>query len=395
MRNFLPEESKLYLGKLWPVFALVIVMPLLSYLAWVVFPEKQLEIMVIDKTVPNKSYQEHQSIFWTIEHLKFTRKSGDYMTAKENYFGFFPDGSETHGTVSDFSGWSEKQIQEKVNELDVLYLADTYGVYAEDFSMESKQGISTKIYGGLERGDISLLRECLAQKKTIIAEFNTMASPTRPGIRAEFENLMGLKWTGWIARYFDEMDTTVNHDLPQWLVQQYVDQHENTWVPNGPGLVFVHENGQVEVFSNDIDYERETPMIRTQQFNQHGFKLPELVPYPDWFDIILIEREYQVISYYDISPTTQGQQKLRDMGLPRFFPAAVVRDLGEGQHYYFAGDFADLRSSMGSARFEGLPVFWRGFYLVTDYTDRRGFFWNYYYPLLSQVLERAYSAKKD
>ncbi|UZD23721.1 hypothetical protein PBT90_10005 [Algoriphagus halophytocola] len=393
MRNILTEESKLYLSKLWPLFALVIVLPLVSYFVWLVFPEKNLEIVVLDKTVPSATYQEHQSIFWTIEHLKFSGEAGEYKSADRDYFGFHPDDSDSHGRVWDFSNWSEGDIQKKAKELDVLYLADTYGVYSEDFNSENSQGISEKIYGGLDRSDISLIRESIAQKKTIIAEFNTMASPTRPGIRAEFENLMGLKWTGWIARYFDEMDTTVNQDLPNWLVQQYVDQHENTWVPNGPGLVFVHENGQVEVFSNSIDYEGETPMIRTQQFNQHGFKLPELVPYPDWFDIILIEREYQVISYYDISPTTLGQQKLRDMGLPRFFPAAVVRDLGEGQHYYFAGDFADLRNSAGSARFMGLPVFWRGFYLVTDYTDRRSFFWNYYYPLLSQVLERAYQAK--
>ncbi|MEB2775265.1 hypothetical protein SYJ56_08090 [Algoriphagus sp. D3-2-R+10] len=353
-----------------------------------------MEILVIDKTVPTDNYQEHQSIFWALEHLKFKNKAGEFYQKDKDYLGFFPDNTSSFGTFRELSQLSENEIVEKANSLDVLYFADTYGVFEGDFKKIDSEEISKKIYGGLNRGDINLLREAVAQHKTIIAEFNTMASPTSAGIRTEFENLMGLKWTGWIARYFDEMDTTINKDIPKWFISQYVEQHDDTWVSAGPGIVFVHENGTVEAFSNGIDYFGETPKIRTQRINQHGFKLPEVVPYPDWFDVVFIERDYQVISYYDIEPSEQGRNKLRDMGLPRYFPAAVVKDVGKGQYYYFAGDFSDIQNSIGSPRFKGLPSLWRGFHLVTDYTDRESFYWNYFYPLLSQVLQKTYKEKK-
>ncbi|MEP0712478.1 MAG: hypothetical protein ABJC55_11175, partial [Algoriphagus sp.] len=51
-------------------------------------------------------------------------------------------------------------------------------------------------------------------------------------------------------------------------------------------------------------------------------------------------------------------------------------------------DFSDTLGSIGSPQFMGLPVLWRGFHLVSDYRDRKSFYWNYFYPLLSQILEK-------
>ncbi|MEB2780064.1 hypothetical protein U3A58_06645 [Algoriphagus sp. C2-6-M1] len=393
MKSIVTEEFKLFLRRVLPFVFVVLFIPLFSYLLWLISPSKAMEILVIDKTVPVNDYQEHQAAFWAFEHLKFIKKTGEFFQKDKDYLGFFPDNSPSFGTSKDLMKLSENEILETASNLDILYFTDTYGVFENDFEQHDADEISKKIYGGLNRGDINLLREVAAQNKTVIAEFNTMASPTSVGIRTEFENLMGLKWTGWIARYFDEMDTTINQDIPKWFISQYVEQHANTWVPSGPGIVFVHETGGVEVFSNGLDYFGETPKIRTQRINQHGFKLPEIVPYPEWFDIVLIERDYQVISYYDIDPSNTGKEKLRDMGLPRFFPAAVFKDVGQGQYYYFAGDFSDMPNSMGSPRFKGLPSLWRGFHLVTDFTDRESFYWNYFYPLLSQVLAKTYKEK--
>lgn len=395
MKNIVNQESKLLIRRVFPFIVVLVFIPLFSFLFWFVYPSKELEVLVIDKTVPTESYQEHQSIFWALEHLKFQNKEGDFYQKGKDYFGFYPDSSSSFGTSKDVSQLSEQEIVEKANDLDILFYSDTYGVFENDFNEVNSDEFSKKIYGGLNRGDINLLREVAAQHKTIIAEFNTMASPTPVGIRTEFENLMGIKWTGWIGRYFDQMDTTINERIPKWFIRQYLDQHENSWVSPGPGIVFVHENGAVEIFSNGIEYFGEIPKIHTQRINKHGFKLPEVVPYPDWFDVVLIEREYQVISYFDINPSELGKEKLREMGLPRFFPAAIMKDIGEGQYYYFSGDFSDLKSSMGSAHFQGLPSLWRGFHIVTNFNDRQSFYWNYYYPLLSQVLQKAYHKKES
>ncbi|SFB12561.1 hypothetical protein [Algoriphagus aquimarinus] len=393
MKRIFTEEFKLFISRVLPFVLLLILIPLISYLIWMVLPAKEMEIVVIDKTVPTDTYQEHQTLFWAFEYMKIQNKQGQFYAKDKDYFGFFPDESPSFGTPRDLRELSEIEIKEAASKLDILYFADTYGVFEDDFEKEPSDEISKKIYGGLNRGDISLMREVAAQHKTIIAEFNTMASPTPIAIRTEFENIMGLKWTGWIARYFDEMDTTINADIPKWFISQYVEQHQNTWVQPGPGIVFVHENGTVEAFSNEVDYLGRIPKIRTQRINQLGFKLPEIVPYPDWFDIVLIERDYQVISYYDIDPTDLGKEKLRSMGLPRFFPAAVVKNVGKGQYYYLAGDFSDMQNPLGSPHFKGLPMLWRGLHTVSDFTDRESFYWNYFYPLLSQIMDKTYKEK--
>lgn len=387
------EELKVFLFRLWPVFLLVVGIPLLSFLIWFILPSKTLDILVIDKTVRDESYREHSGLFWTLNHLKFKKSNSESYKKNEDYLGFFPNGKADFGQSKDLKGKSEAAIRALAGQQDLVYIADTYGVYEGDFSENKEVQITKKIYGGLDYSDLQLIRLAKEEGKVIVAEYNSIASPTPKAIRTEFENLMGIKWTGWIGRYFDELDTLANGDIPKWMIRQYQVQHEN-WNLQGPGLIFIKESGQIEAFLHMRDYQNKIPLVRTQKVNKHGFKLPEVVPYPDWFDVVMIERDYQVISYYDINPTAGGLQRLRSMGLPRFFPAVVVRNPEKGSQYYFAGDFSDIQGDFGSPHFFGLPTLWRSLYLASDFTDRQGFFWNYYYPLITQVLETSRKESK-
>jgi hypothetical protein len=381
------EESKIYVYRLWPLFLLIVGLPLLSFLVWLLMPVTELGIVVIDKTVKDGSYQEHAGLFWTLEHQKYKKPSGDSYTAAMDYFGFFPSGKSDFGQSRDLKDKSAEEIRKMATEADLVYVADTYGVYEGDFDKSASVERSAKIYGGMDASDLLLIKTTVEEGRSVVVEFNSMASPTTKQIRNEFENLMGLKWTGWIGRYFDELDTALNSDIPTWMVRQYQRQHVS-WNLSGPGLIFIKESGEIEAFVYETDYDNKVPLIRTQKVNKHGFRLPEVVPYPDWFDVVMIERDYEVISYYDINPTSEGLKRLRSLGLPRFFPAAVVRKSEKGRHYYFSGDFSDMDGSFGSPRFFGLPTLWRGLYVASDYSDRQSFYWNYYYPLISQVLEK-------
>ncbi|WP_026951482.1 hypothetical protein [Algoriphagus mannitolivorans] len=387
------EELKLVLSRFWPVLLLVIGVPLLSFGIWTLFPSKNLEVLVIDKTVPFSNYREHAGIIWALNHDKFTPSSGEMYSVDKDYLGFFPSGKEDLGTKLDFSEKTPAQIKEEVKKKDVIFFADTYGVFENDFKKQKDFRAGKKIYGGLNQSDIEIIRAAKEEGKVLIAEFNSMASPTTDFLRSEFENQMGIKWTGWIGRHFDEMDTIVDAEIPKWLIQQYK-QNGRSWNFSGPGLVFVKDTGEIEVFNFGKDFESKTPTIRTQKVNKHGYKLPQVVPYPDWFDVVLIERDYQVISYYDIGPTNEGLQRLRSMGLPRFFPAAIYREINGGKQYYFSGDFSDMENNLGSPYYAGLPYLWRGFYVVADHTNRQSFFWNYYQPLISQIFEDVHRSKK-
>lgn len=379
------EELKIYLRRLWPFILLVVGLPVLSFAIWLLLPAKHLEILVIDKTVRDDTHREHAGFFWTLDHSKYKKSSGEFYAVDKDYLGFFPNGKADFGISKDLAGKTEEDIRSLARETDLVFIADTYGVYESDFNVKTLDEKSRKIYGGLEYSDIQLIRAAKEEGKVVVAEFNSIASPTSNLIRTEFENLMGVKWTGWIGRYFDELDTLLNDEVPNWMIRQYQHQHEN-WDLSGPGLIFIKETGEIEAFLHLQDYENRVPLIRTQRANKKGFRLPEVVPYPDWFDVMMIDRDYEVISYYDIEPTTTGMQRLRSMGLPRFFPAAVVRTLERGKQYYFSGDFSDMSGGFGASHFYGLPLLWRGLYVASDYTNRQSFFWNYYNPLINQVL---------
>jgi hypothetical protein len=388
------EELKVVLFQFWPFFLIVFGIPLLSLGIWSVLPEKQMDILVVDKTVSGFNYREHAGIFWALNHEKYTSSSGKNYRVGEDYLGFFPSGKNDFGTIHDFSGKTAGQIREEVRKKDLIFLADTYGVYESDFKENENFRPEKKIYGGLSTSDIELVKSAKEEGKTLIAEFNSMASPTSDQMRSEFENQMGIKWTGWIGRYFDQMDTLLDRDIPRWLIQQYKEQKGN-WDFTGAGLVFVKNSGEIEVFTFGNDFQNKIPLIRTQKVNKHGFSLPQIVPYPDWFDVVMIDREYQVISYYDIDPTNEGLQRLRSMGLPRFFPAVVFREINRGRQYYFAGDFSDMEINLGSPSFAGLPTLWRGLYVVADHTNRQSFYWNYYLPLITQIFQEVKRHKDD
>lgn len=380
------EEFRLFLTRLWPVWLIIFGFPLISFLIWTALPSSPLDVIVVDKTVPNTQYREHKSLFWIFDYLKINKSSGESYNVEEDYFGFFPNGQKDFGIVKDLKSKRKTEIDSLVSKNDLVYLADTYGVYEDDFDPDYDGALSRKLYGGMDVSEIQLIASAKEQKKTLIAEYNAMASPTPLLIRAEFERQLGVKWTGWIARFFDELDSLENNELPQWLREQYVIQH-GKYDLSGPGIVFVKDTGEIEAFLSGRDVVNSTPLIRTQKLNKAGFKLPELVPYPDWFDIVLIERDYQVISYFDIGPTVDGAKRLRKMGLPRFFPASIVRTKDGAKQYYFSGDYADFGGALGTPKFYGLPFFWRALHVATDYTDRKSFFWNYYYPLMTQILQ--------
>jgi hypothetical protein len=381
-----PPELKIL--SFWFFLALLffVATPLLSLGIWYLKPISQLGVLIVNKTVPNNQYQEHQSIHWLLNHFRYTKQDGNFYDESKDYFGFFPGTKVEDSSISDFSELSVNEIDKLLNENQLVYFADTYGVYESDFGEPVSESPSKKVYGGMNQSDIEFLKVALKKEVDIIAEFNTIASPTKKDVRMEFENLADIKWTGWITRYFDELDTLLNNDLPRWLINGYVSQHEGVWALSGPGMVFLHENGTLEILQFGKDFLSNVPSIVSTSKNQKKYGIPEIVKYPYWIDVVLVSRDFEVISYYDLLPTEEGIDKLREMGVPRYFPAAVVREIGKGKFYYFCGDFADNPVSGSSYKFFGISKLWRMFLQAEDYSQRNSFFWNYYYPLMKNIL---------
>lgn len=390
MKDFLDRYFPIELRLLfkWIIFFgfIFFAFPLISYLVWKGTSSAKLEVVILDKTVPFKEQGEFQSIQWVLNHLKYVKSDESLYLGELGYWGFYPKDNSDEFEIKDFTQLSDVEIDRLADDLDLLYISDTYGVYEGDFGKSQGQNRSKKIYGGMDRSDLQIIKKSIEKEKVIITEFNSIASPTSKQIRTEFEELMDMRWTGWIGRYFDELDTVLNEEIPRWMIETYKKQHQDIWDFRGSGLIFLHENGRIEVMKNIEHLGDPVPTVVTNLQAQTRYGLPEMVKYPYWFDIMLVSRDFEVISYYDIQPTAAGVELLREMGLPRYFPAVVHKKSGNASFYYFSGDYSDNRIADNSYQYQGIATLWRMFLHPDDFSQRRSFFWNFYYPLMKEIL---------
>lgn len=384
--KYLPIEFRIISGWVFVLAFVLISVPLISFGIWKSIPSAKLGVVVLDKTVPNDGFQEHQSLHWLLNHLKYTKRDGLAYDPAVDFFGFFPHSKDSF-EIRDFSQMHKRQLRELVMENQLFYFADTYGVYEGDLAEVPSDAPSKKIYGGMDESDLEVMKMALEAEKDIVIEFNTVASPTSKAVRTEFENLTDIKWTGWITRYFDELDTAINNEIPDWLIKGYIKQHGGDWYFSGSGMVFLHEEGQIEILEFGDDFQNDVPKILTLPTYQQRFKIPEIVNYPYWIDLMLVSRDYEVVSYYDLKPTDQGLEKMREWGIPRYFPSVVVKSNGRGKVYYFAGDFADNPVQAYSYNFYGIARLWKMLLTAEDISQRNSFFWNFYHPLMASILE--------
>lgn len=384
--KYFPVEFRIIMGWVLVLIGIVVIIPLTSFGIWKGLPSAPLGVVVLDKTVPNMDFQEHQSLHWLLNNLKYTKSDGSPYNPSKDFFGFFPGKNESY-QIKDFSNLKASEEERLVRDNQLFYFADTYGVYENDLKEVPLEAPSKKIYGGMDHSDLGILKAALDNEKDVVIEFNNIASPTPKAVRREFENLTDIKWTGWITRYFDELDTIVNQEIPEWLIHGYIRQHGGDWYFKGSGMVFLHEDGQIEVLVFGDDFQNDVPKILTMPAYQQQFKIPEIVNYPYWIDLMLVSRDYEVVSYYDLKPTDQGLEKMRNWGIPRYFPAVVVKSNGKGKVYYFAGDFADNPIQTHAYHYYGIAKLWRMFLTAEDISQRNSFFWNFYHPLMSSILE--------
>ncbi|WP_231687059.1 hypothetical protein [Bacillus sp. JCM 19034] len=208
--------------------AVIIMIP---FVLWNFEDSHDLNIAIIDKTVPDESYREHHGLTWLLNHWRVT---SERLSPSEDYQGFQTNEKD--------ESYDIKPLLSDYEGIDLIYLADTYGVYEEDLPWvnenEREGSRSAHIYGGLEVGEWYDIYTRLTDgtRSTLVAEFNTFASPTNIEVRSNVSNFLELDWSGWIGRYFDELDPDLNEEIPQWILDEYPD-----WSYEGAGFVIVND----------------------------------------------------------------------------------------------------------------------------------------------------------
>jgi len=378
----------------WIIPALII-FPIVMWLGWFFTPKKKLVVAIVDKTVLNTDAQEHTSLWWILNHNRFTKTATQSYKNSRDYFGFFPKDDEKF-KLKGLERFSSEQLKQLSNDADLAYFTDTYGIYRNEwYSKKQSTERSNLIYGGMSNQDIEFLQDMKDKHKLIITEFNTIGSPTNADNRNKFEKMFGMHWTGWTARYFDTFDTLRNKELPRWLINNYKKQHEQKWPFHKAGLAFVSNDDQVVVLEDSTHLKDPVPHIISFGYGQKTLGLPEKMKYPFWFDIITPSLSINhAISRFDISLNAAGTAELKKYNIPTTFPAIIMHKDKDYQFYYFSGDFCDNPIGMGTSYFKGINMFRWMFYNSDDPDERKSFFWTFYRPMITTILKEQVIAKK-
>ncbi len=352
------------------IVVLLIVTPIVG---WFLLPSKQLNVAIIDKTVPNEQYREHLGVTWALNHFKYEHSNGMY-NEETDYFGTVPldESIEPKPLPTDYSNY------------DVIYLADTYGVYEDDLKRnQDRSGAqSKKRIGGLEKEEWNHIMTRLVDEKEslFIAEYNSIASPTSEEVRNEVLEYLEMNWTGWIGRYFDELNAKKNKEIPQWIVDDYGE----SWSYEGGGFILVNDFTN-EVLVLELGQHVNEPGIRLQ-FTEAGesyFDSTASPKYKYWFDIVTASQQDNVLATYDWDLTSNGQKIIKEHDIPASFTAVAKTERKNSTAYYFAGDFNDMSKVPAFFQMRGLSTLYKWAQTFSD----ESFYWSAYVPMMEKILD--------
>jgi len=365
----------------------VLLLFICSFAMWQLSPGPSWRTLVVDKTVPHPDYREHQSLFWVLNHAKVVNKGGKRKWRPgKDYVGFYPE----KFTASDAPFSSDLEPVHLVG-INFLFLADTYGVYADDYKYPEKYhthlDYSKMIFGGLDLQEVDIIEDFILSGGSLVAEFNTFHQPTPEAARERMERLLGLHSTGWMGRYFADLSN--RGDVPSWALRHWETQYGEEWNFTGPGYIITHQDTQLVVLEEGKDVESNGLRIRTTLPNDPLMKgVSSSAPFCFWFDIVSPDEGTEVLAQYQFRLTPDGKEKMKAFAIPETFPA-VLRASQSPLLLYFAGDFSDNKIFHGPYFFYGWSKLRHVLCCIGKNQTQNRFFWDFYVPLLENVFKRA------
>ncbi|NOU60675.1 hypothetical protein [Marinifilum caeruleilacunae] len=381
--------------KLVRVFVfLILLIPVISWIVWKMEKDIPINLLVIDKTTPEKNFSEHLSFFWLANQNKWVKSTGEEYDFAEDFLGFHPD-KDGEYVIKDLKIYGEGSSERLADSLDVVFFADTYGIYNSNWKDHPDYGKDTisLFYGGLQANEFNLLRELKRKGKTIIAEFNLFASPTSSVIRRQTEELLGVKWTGWVGKYYSTLDTVLDPEIPKWIPDLYEKNYKEKYNFKKGGIVLVDNRERIIILEDKTHLNDKFPILRSELSTQLEYNVPEKVYYPYWFDINSTDERNHVLANFEIDVNADGRKLMDSLKVPSQFPAIIEHDK-DYRFLYFACDFSDNPMGIYSSYFRGIETISGAFYSPNQVKDRKMFFWKYYRPFMETVMD-SISAKQE
>ncbi|MHC1608963.1 MAG: hypothetical protein ACXQS3_01910 [Candidatus Methanofastidiosia archaeon] len=366
-------------------FVIILLLAGLPFLIWSFKDSQTLNVIVLDNTVPDNSYREHKGLFWILNSQKYVHETEGMYDASMDYYGFFP--------FPDYK-YEIRKLPDTIENTDLIYLADTYGVYEKEFYGENPEGLRSKIiYGGLNSGELNKIEAAVRNGVSLVAEFNTFGSPTTGAVRERLYDLLHVEWTGWIGRYF--LDLTRGVEVPLWAVMNYEAQHGVEWDFHGPGILFADENDQIVVLLEGEGVTSDNCKIEFTTIGKEFFNISEKIQYNYWFDIITLDEECEPYALFSLALTNEGKEQLSAYDIPQEFPAVVKYCGNDYLSYYFAGDFVDIDTIPKYYQYYGYDALQALITSDTGSYENRGFYWKFYVPMIKTILKEVYVETLD
>jgi len=367
------------------ILVILVLIPLISWLIWGFHSGKPLNIMILNKTVLSLERKEQRALFWFLIHDKYTKPDDKAYNMNKDYFGFQPLRPEkTRKYVINRVKLTE--IDKLASDYDMAYFVDTYGVFFNEwYRGRNINDKGTLIEGGLNNNDYLFIKKMIDLKKLVIAEYNFFAVPTDDLVRRRAEELLGIQWSGWIGKYFNDLNIEKNKSFPIWIVELYNGKNEANWDFKGAGIVLVNEiTKDVIVLEADKHLESPVPEIQMTELGKTKFKVPENINFSQWFEISYTEKN-NTVAEFKLHISMEGKPLLDMYNLPSRFPA-IIESGSESPFYYFTGDFTEYPVKMFTARLAGINLM-QGLFYNNKPGSQSKFYWTYYQPLLRDILE--------
>ncbi|MEK8023733.1 MAG: hypothetical protein AAB229_07995 [Candidatus Hydrogenedentota bacterium] len=328
---------------------------------------RPLSIIVYDKTVPDRSYREHKAFFNVLGSDYIDSATGRYFEPEHDYYGFVPLPDETYVI---------RPLPPRYDGVDLFYLVDAYGVYTLDFYGTNPRGQrSQKIYGGLTLRDVAEARRAVHAGALFIGEFNTFASPTGDAAQTAMASFLGVRWTGWIGRYFTNLAR--EGEVPVWAVDNYERETGHRWQFRGPGYILVRQD-HIVVLVEEEDIEAQGCVFEWNETGRKIFPDSRRSVYQYWFDILETDTGTISLADFKLKVTPKGADILLREKLPATFPAVILNETTAYTSFYFAGDFADRDDRFIFLRSDKESLFYR----------------RSYRPMMEKILDRVASSRK-
>ncbi|MDB4906652.1 MAG: hypothetical protein JWO05_1436 [Gemmatimonadetes bacterium] len=351
------------------------------WIVWQFTARRTVALAVMDKTVAHENWQEHEALFWWMNHDHLRPDSAPSWNARRNYVGYDPVAKR--GTLLTDSALAYTSL---------LYVADAYGVYSGDYADTSRARVaadttavehSEKLFGGVTLSEAQVMERFAARGGGIVAEFNTLESPTSGTSAAPIvERLVGAVYLGWLGRWYKDLSST--DEVPRWMRDRFVKKYDAAWDFHGPGIVLFNEASDAIAVVEEAHFTDRFPV--TIEIVKPNDPLVQGAasgrPYWYWFSGIAPASNGVVLANYQLHVDSVGRQRLSAQGFPTSFPA-IVRTTGSTLGAYLAGDFADVGGAMPRYQRTALLDWWRR--LESRFTSRPGEAMDVYWNVVVRV----------